>query len=131
MNLLAIDFGTKRLGLAWSDTTLGVILPFGIIEGDTLSRKITALVNFLKKEKVDKIIVGYPLTTAGKEGKNTERVQKFVFELQKQVATPVEYYDERYSSYGADAMGEGVTRDERAAMFILEGYLEKMKMKRK
>ncbi|OGH69042.1 MAG: hypothetical protein A3D53_02555 [Candidatus Magasanikbacteria bacterium RIFCSPHIGHO2_02_FULL_45_10] len=127
MNILAIDYGTKRLGLAWSDTTLGVILPFGTIEGDTLPRKITALVNVLKRERVDKLVVGYPLSADGKEGKNTERVQKFVFELQKQISIPIDYHDERFSSYGADAMGDGVTRDERSAMFILEGYLEKIK----
>lgn len=129
MNILAIDFGTKRLGLAWSDTTLGVVLPYGLIEGDTMPHKVTALANLLKKERIDKIVVGYPLGTDGKENKNTERVQKFVFELQKQTTLPIDYHDERFSSYGADSMGEGVTRDERSAMFILEGYLQKLKSK--
>lgn len=129
MNILGIDYGTKRLGLAWSDTTLGVVLPYGIVEGDTLQRKVTALANLLKKERIDMIVVGFPLSAAGQEGKNTERVQKFVYELQKHTELPIEYHDERYSSYGADSMGEGVTRDERSAMFILEGYLEKKKRK--
>lgn len=129
MNILAIDYGTKRLGLAWSDTTLGVVLPYGIIEGDTLPRKITALVNLLKKERIEKIVVGFPFGIDGKENKNTERVQKFVYELQKHITVPVDYQDERFSSYGADSMGEGVSRDERSAMFILEGYLEKSKRK--
>lgn len=127
MNILAIDYGTKRLGLAWSDTTLGVVLPYGIVEGDTLPRKVTALVNMLKKERIEKIVVGFPFGTDGKENKNTERVQKFVYELQKHITIPVDYQDERFSSYGADSMGEGVSRDERSAMFILEGYLQKNK----
>lgn len=127
MNILAIDYGTKRLGLAWSDTTLGIVLPYGVVEGDTLPRKIIALVNLLKKERIDKIVIGFPFGIDGKENKNTERVQKFVFELQKQTTIPVDYQDERFSSYGADSMGEGVSRDERSAMFILEGYLAKKK----
>lgn len=129
MHILAIDYGTKRLGLAWSDTTLGVVLPYGLIDGDMSTRKVTTLVNLLKKEKIDKIVIGFPLSADSKENKNTERVQKFVFELQKQTAIPVDYFDERFSSYGADSMGEGVSRDERSAMFILEGYLEKLKRK--
>lgn len=129
MHILAIDYGTKRLGLAWSDTTLGVVLPYGLIAGDTSTRKVIALVNLLKKEKIDKIVIGFPLSADSKENKNTERVQKFVFELQKQTAILVDYFDERFSSYGADSMGEGVSRDERSAMFILEGYLEKLKRK--
>lgn len=129
MNILAIDYGTKRFGLAWSDTTLGVVLPYGLIEGNTVPNRITALINLLKKERIDKIVVGYPLGTDSKENKNTERVQKFVFELQKQTTLPIEFHDERFSSYGADAMGEGVSRDERSAMFILEGYIQKMKRK--
>ncbi len=129
MNILAIDYGTKRLGLAWSDTTLGVVLPYGVVEGDTLPRKITAFVNLLKKERIDKIVVGFPFGIDGKENKNTERVQKFVYELQKHITIPIDYQDERFSSYGADSMGEGVSRDERSAMFILEGYLQKNKRK--
>ncbi len=130
VNILAIDYGTKRLGLAWSDTTLGVVLPYGIVEGDTLPRKVTALANLLKKEHIDQIVIGFPLGTNGEENTNTERVKKFVFELQKSITLPVEYHDERFSSYGADAMGEGVSRDERSAMFILEGYLQKKKQRR-
>lgn len=129
MNVLAIDYGTKRIGLAWSDTTLGVVLPYGVVEGDTLAKKVKELAALLKKEKIDQLVVGFPFNKAGHEDKNTERVQKFVFELQKHTALPIAYHDERYSSFGADSMGQGVSRDERAAMFILEGYLESKRIK--
>lgn len=130
MNILAVDYGTKRLGLAWSDTTLGAILPFGVIELPSTTQKAAQLAKLLVKEKIARLVVGYPLGMDGKENKNTERVQKFVFEVQKLTSVPVELYDERFSSYGADSMGEGVSRDERSAMFILEGYLERQKNKR-
>lgn len=129
MNILAIDYGSKRLGLAWSDTTLGVVLPYGLIEAETLPRKIAALTSLLKKERIDKIVVGFPFSADGSENKNTERVQKFVFELQKNTALSIDLHDERFSSHGADSMGEGVSRDERSAMFILEGYIAKNKRK--
>ncbi|KKW17622.1 MAG: hypothetical protein UY58_C0001G0047 [Candidatus Magasanikbacteria bacterium GW2011_GWA2_50_22] len=128
MNILAIDFGTKRLGLAWSDTTLGVVLPYGLIGEDTLPQKVRAIAALLKKEKIDLVVVGFPVSLNSSENKNTERVQKFVFELQKYITQPVEFFDERFSSGQADAMGGESSRDEKAAMVILEGYLERKKL---
>lgn len=127
MHLLSIDFGTKRLGLAWADTTLGVILPYGLVEEDAMPAKAKAVAKLVNEEHIDQIVMGYPLNLQGKENTNTERVQKFVFELQKYTAVPVEYSDERFSSQQADAVGDGVSRDERSAMVILEGYLSKRK----
>lgn len=127
MNILAIDYGSKRVGLAWADTSLGVILPFGLIEKSSLKEKVKELTEILSKEKIHQIVVGFPIGLNGKENANTERVKKFVFELQKHTDAPVEYYDERYSSYAADAAGAGVSRDERAAMIILEGFLQRKK----
>ena len=131
MNILAIDYGSKRVGLAWTDTTLGVILPFGFVEKPSLQGKVTELAEIIKKERVNQIVVGFPVGLNGKENANTERVKKFVFELQKFTDAPVEYHDERFSSYAADATGEGVSRDERSAMIILESYLESKKHKQK
>lgn len=119
MHILSVDYGTKRVGLAWTDTTLGVVLPFGIV------KTMPALVKLIRQEKIGKVIVGFPLGLSGKENANTERVKKFVFELQKEVNVPVELFDERFSSQAADALGGSVSRDERSAMVILEGYLEK------
>ena len=127
MSILAIDYGSKRVGLAWTDTSLGVILPFGFVEKPSLKEKIGELAAILAKEKVNKIIVGFPLGLNGKENANTERVKKFVFELQKHTGVPVQFFDERFSSYAADATGEGVSRDERSAMIILESFLQSKK----
>ena len=130
MRILAIDYGTKRIGLAWSDTTLGVVLPYGVIETNSPQQKLAELVVLLQTEKIDMIVVGFPMGLNGKENKNTERIKKFVFELQQATALPIEYYDERFSSAAADALGRGVSRDEKSAMVILEGYLQRKKKKK-
>ncbi len=127
MFVLGIDYGTKRIGLAWSDTTLGVVLPYGLIEAKTDSARIKNLADLINKEKIDKAVVGFPAGLNGQETKNTERVKEFVFELQKHTAVPIEFFDERFSSQAADALGAGVSRDEKSAMIILEGYLQKKK----
>lgn len=128
MHILAIDFGTKRLGLAWADTTLGVVLPYGLIEEEKMDAKVRALSKLINKEKITQVVVGFPLSLKSQENKNTERIKKFVFELQKYITANIDYFDERFSSQAADAVGEGVSRDERSAMVILEGYLHKQKL---
>ncbi len=121
MKILGIDYGTKRIGLAWSDTTLGVVLPFGIV------KTIPSLIKLIQEEKVGKVIIGFPMGLNGKENTNTKRVQEAGFEIQKATGITVDYFDERFSSQAADAAGGNVSRDERSAMIILEGYLDAKK----
>lgn len=125
MKILAVDYGTKNIGLAWTDTTLGVVLPYGVV------KNITELVKLIKSEATDQIVVGFPISLNGEEGKNTQRVKEFIFKLQKQINVPVKIFDERYSSQAADALGEGVSRDEKSAMVILEGYIQKSNKSKK
>lgn len=120
MNILGIDYGKKRIGLAWVNTALGVVLPYGV-----LSEK--ELPHFIKEEKVDKVVVGWPIGLDGQENKNTEAVKKFTEQLKKDAGVPVEFMDERFTSAEADRMGGDATRDEKAAMLILQSYLEKNK----
>ncbi len=121
MKILGIDFGTKNIGLAWTDTTLGMVLPFGVV------KNTTELIKIIREERVDLIVFGFPITLTGQENKNTERIKKAAFEIQKQTGLEVQFFDERFTSQAADAVGPGVSRDEKSAMIILEGYLESLK----
>ena len=121
MKILGIDYGTKRIGLAWADTTLGVVLPFGIV------KTIPALIKLITDEKVNAVVMGFPLGLSGAENANTKRIQQAGFEIQKATGLTVEYFDERFSSQAADAAAGNVSRDERSAMIILEGYLDAKK----
>lgn len=120
MNILAVDFGTKHIGLAWCDTAIGVILPFGQVKKDELAELI-------KKEKIDKVVIGLPIGLDGRENANTGRVREFAAELRKEIAAPVEFFDERFSSQAADRLAGDVSRDEKAAAIILEDYLKRGK----
>jgi putative Holliday junction resolvase len=131
MNILALDYGEKRIGLAWTDTGIGVVLPFGIIKNQESGIRNEELKNLVIKEKIDQIIVGLPTSLDGKENKNTERIRKFVEEMKFEIDIPIEFFDERFSSQQADAMGDGVSRDEKSAMVILESFLEQWKNRKK
>ncbi len=123
MNILAIDFGTKSIGLAWCETTIGAVLPFGIIK----NQQVDELAKLIKEERVERVVVGLPTSLDNKENANTERVRNFAEELKSRISCPVEFFDERFSSAQADRMGGGVSRDEKSAMIILEDYLNSKK----
>jgi len=134
MNLLSVDFGTKNIGLAWCDTGIGAALPFGVIDNEQLAinnkqkkSSIEHLAELIKKEKIEKVIIGLPVGIDGKENANTARVKKFGDELKQLVPAVIEYFDERFSSQAADRMEGGVSRDEKSAMIILEDYLRGLK----
>jgi len=128
MNILAVDFGTRRMGLAWVETGLKIVLPFGVISGKNLAEISQKLIKFIKAEKADKIIFGLPLTQQGEECANTVRVRNFVEDIKKKISVPVEFVDERFSSQAADQMGGEASRDEKSAMLILEDYLTRQKI---
>ncbi|MBI4992565.1 MAG: Holliday junction resolvase RuvX [Candidatus Magasanikbacteria bacterium] len=123
MNILAIDYGSKHVGLAWCDDALKVVLPFGKVERGTGNG---GLIELIKKEKIDKLVVGLPLGLGGKENDNTRRVRKFVDELKKEIKISVDFIDERFTSAQADNMGGTSGRDEKSAMIILQSYIDKI-----
>lgn len=127
MNTLGIDYGEKRIGLAWVQAGLDVVLPFGKIENSGSEDKKNELVDLIKKEKINNLVVGLPLGTDGNENDNTKRVREFASALEKETGLEVELIDERFSSKLADSMGGDASRDEKSAMAILQTYLDKKK----
>jgi len=124
MNLLAIDYGQKNIGLAWVDTDMGVVLPYGKFETRNWKSEIVTLI---ENEKIHKVLIGLPLGMDGEENVNTKRVRAFGDALESLAGVPIEYADERFTSQQADAMGGSVSRDEKSAMVILQSYLERRK----
>jgi len=122
MNIIAIDFGTKNIGLAWVDTGIGVVLPFGRIAND-----LVLLTQTIQTEKADQLVIGLPLGLDGKENDNTKHIRGFAEKLKQATGLPVELVDERFSSQLADRTEGGVSRDEKSAMAILETYLDRLK----
>lgn len=131
MRYLAIDYGTKRTGLAICDAGETIASPLTVIYGQKeLLNKITEVV---EAENVDAIVLGLPLNMSGTESSQTKLVLKFAEQLKSRVSVPVHLQDERLSSFGAEeklAPAE-FTRGKRkkridavAAAEILEAFLE-------
>jgi len=125
MQILAIDFGTKNIGLAWCDTGIGAVFPFGVIKSEDRNKSKRELEDFIKKENIEVLVVGLPFSMDGGENKNTQRIREFADSLD--IKIKVEFFDERFTSRQADRSEGGASRDEKSAMVILESYLAKNK----
>ena len=127
MNILSVDFGTKNIGLAWADTGIGAVLPYGLIKEEKFKTKLDQLADIIEVEKIDKVVIGLPMNLNGGENKNTERIRKFAEDLKGKISVPIEFMNEMFTSQQADRMGGDASRDEKSAMVILEDYLQKLK----
>ena len=121
--ILAIDYGTKRLGLAVSHASLAV--PLKIIEYKELSRAIEQIKQTCSEHNIALIVVGLS------EQEMAEESRRFGATLEQQVQIPVEYADETLTSKEVrHKMKERGKRlgskpiDHLAAALILEEWLE-------
>jgi putative Holliday junction resolvase len=131
MRYLAIDYGTKRTGLAICDAAETVASPLNVILGQKeLLKKIAAVV---QKEGVEAIVVGLPLNMDDSESAQTRLVRKFVERLRQYIGIPVYLQDERLTSFSAEEKLASAElkkaqmqkrSDAVAAAEILEAFLE-------
>ena len=133
--ILAIDYGKKRTGLAVTDT-------LQIVPGapDTLDTKqlMPFLNDYVKREEVERIIIGEPVQPNGQPSENLRRVKQFEEAWRKaHPEIPIEGYDERFTSVMAhrtmlDAGLRKKARQDKAlvdrisATIILQDYLQKI-----
>ena len=134
MKVLAIDFGTKRIGLAISDPAGKMALALPMYEWQDDGNDAARLAGIAEEQGAEEIVVGLPLNMNDTVGPSAQRVLDFIAELQQFATVPVLSYDERLSTEAAKERLRGVelTRKKRrdhtntvAAQVILEGYLEK------
>lgn len=134
MRYLAIDYGTKRTGLAICDPTETIVSPLMVLEGQKqLLKKITDVV---RAEGVEAVVLGLPLNMDASEGSQAKIVLKFADRLKEHLGIPIHLQDERLSSFGAEGKlaSAEFTRGKRkkrldaiAAAEILEAFLERKK----
>lgn len=131
--ILAIDYGTKRVGIALTDPLKIIASPFATFDNDKLL--IDKIVTLVKEKEVEKIIVGYPLNGDGTKTILSDTIEQFSKKIELLTSVMVELYDERYSSLIAgERIIQSVTKkskrrdkslvDKFAAAVILEEYLK-------
>lgn len=133
MRVLAIDHGTKRMGIALSDS-LGIIAqPLEFIPAEPFPAFLERLQELLRKHEVAQIVVGLPRNMDGSFGPAAQKVQEFVATLKQATPIPVRTWDERLTSSQANRIlvEAGVRRqnrkekvDKTAAAILLQSYLD-------
>ncbi|MFV0246530.1 MAG: Holliday junction resolvase RuvX [Mycoplasmatales bacterium] len=125
--LLGIDYGEKRIGLALSDPLKIIASPYKIINNDQTS--IHFILELIKKENIEQIIIGLPLNMNGTTGFQAKIVIDFKDQLKEQVNIPIVFEDERLSSkkvkeVNKDLKVKNEYIDDKAAAIILQNYLD-------
>ena len=134
MRYLAIDYGTKRIGLAVCDPSETIVSPLIVIEGR--KNLIEKILEVIARENIEAVVFGLPLNMDGTTGPQAKMTMQFAEELKKRTSVPVHFQDERLSSFVAEEKlaPADFTRKKKAkrldaiaAAQILEAFLEQKK----
>lgn len=123
MRVLALDYGRARTGVAVSDPTGLVARPLCVVVRAATEAGIARLVELVREEGVERVVVGLPLTLRGEHGEQAQETQRFVESLRSALDVPVESFDERFTTDLADQSGTRAPRDAAAAAHLLSSYL--------
>jgi putative Holliday junction resolvase len=135
MRILALDHGSKRIGVAVSDETKTIAQPLEYIPAEPFADFLERLKKLLVEKEIDLILIGLPRNMDGSYGPAAEKVQTFVGVLKTAITVPIKMWDERLTSSQANKIliQANVRRDKRkekvdkmAAAILLQSYLDGM-----
>jgi putative Holliday junction resolvase len=139
MRILALDHGTKRIGIAVSDELKMIAQPLEFVPAEPFADFLARLKELLLQKEVEMVLVGLPRNMDGSLGPAALKVQDFVAALQRAVTVPIRTWDERLTSAMANRfLIQGNVRrqkrkekvDKMAAAILLQSYLDSLSMNR-
>jgi putative holliday junction resolvase len=132
MRFLGIDYGTRRIGLAYGDE-LGIATPLPALTDADAAKRRAGLAAVVKARRVTDLVLGYPYNMDGTTGFKAKEVDAFADQLRADLGLPVHLIDERLTSHMAEAgmtqlelreiRAKGIV-DSRAAALILQDFLD-------
>jgi putative Holliday junction resolvase len=133
MRILALDHGTKRIGVAVSDELKMIAQPVEFIEAEPFAKFLTRLKELIREKEVEMILIGLPRNMDGSYGPAALKVREFIEVLKDVIQIPIKTWDERLTSAQANRLLiEGNVRradrkgkvDKMAAAILLQSYLD-------
>lgn len=137
MRIMGLDFGSKTVGVAVSDSLLLTAQGVEIIrrkDENKLRRTLVRIEELIVEYEVEEIVLGLPKNMNATEGVRVELTNEFKEKLERRTGLPVIMWDERLTTVAADRtmMEAGIRREHRkdyvdmiAASLILQGYLDR------
>lgn len=127
-NIVCLDVGEKRIGVAVADPSIKIAIPLETVEVD--GRELAAISKIIVSENAETIVVGYPRNQSGEATAQTRYVEEFSYKL-KDIAKEVIFQDESLTSVLAEDRLKSYKKpykkgdiDALAAAIILQDYLE-------
>ena len=134
MRVIGIDLGSKRIGIALSDSDLTVATPLDVIErSGNVENDHIAILKLTDEWEVKRIIVGLPISLDGTLGPSAQSVMDEIKMLRGVTDIPIETHDERFTTVTAEQilLQQNVKRDKKkrvidkvAAAIILQGWID-------
>jgi putative Holliday junction resolvase len=138
MKILALDYGSKRVGVAVSDFTATLARPLPFLDAVPFQGLVTKIRELCRTEEISLILVGLPRNMDGSYGPAADRVREFITHLKTAVPMPIQEIDERLSTVQASRLmqeGGKNTRkqkgsiDSASAAVLLQSYLDHLPQK--
>ena len=133
MRILALDPGTKRIGVAVSDETKTIAQPLEWIPAEPFADFLARLKQLLIEKEIDLVLIGLPRNMDGSYGPAAQKAEAFAAALRAAITVPIKMRDERLTSLQANKMMiQGRVRrekrkdkvDQTAAALLLQSYLD-------
>lgn len=130
--ILALDYGTKRIGVALSDELRWTAQPLQTFERRTLDRDVAHVASLVQTHAVGEVVLGFPLQLDGREGPAIQAMRNFAVHLEQGLPVPLVLWDERLTTKAAEDLliAADVSRKKRkgavdrvAAAILLQSYL--------
>lgn len=102
MKILGLDYGHKRIGLAFADE-LGVAFPIPAAVENSVEARLNHIALEIERRKPDMLLIGYPYNMDGSASHKMKEVDAFIEILKSRFSLPVDTSDERLSSFQAEA----------------------------
>lgn len=133
MRILALDHGTKRIGVALSDELKLIAQPLEFVPAEPFPAFLARLKELVAEKEVELVLVGMPRNMNGTYGPAAAKVEEFITQLREAIGVPIKTWDERLTSAQANRyLIEGNVRrekrrekvDQMAAAILLQSFLD-------
>lgn len=140
ISALGLDVGRKRIGIAGCDGTGLIATGLTTIERQSFNQDVAQIQRLVQERRVQVLVVGLPYSMNGSVGFQAKQVQKFAQRLAQALQLPLEYIDERLTSFEAEQLLQVEKRspsrhkslvDRKAAAIILQQWLDQRRQRQR
>ncbi len=126
MRIMGIDYGSKKVGIAFTDEAGKMAFPHGVIPNTP--KLLDVIIGLINEKKVGEVVIGHSLDKDGKPNAIHEAVEALMLDITLQLGIPVHLEPEQFTTQAAiQLQGRNAQTDASAAALILDGYLIKQK----